>query len=56
MSLPAQAEVKSVVLVHGAFADRSGWKPVADILLHDGFLSRAIEVAALIKKEAKAAK
>jgi pimeloyl-ACP methyl ester carboxylesterase len=33
----AQAAVKSVVLVHGAFADGSGWKPVADILKHDGY-------------------
>ena len=31
------AAVKSVVLVHGAFADGSGWKPVADVLRHDGF-------------------
>jgi pimeloyl-ACP methyl ester carboxylesterase len=36
-SSPASAEVKSVVLVHGAFADGSGWKPVADILLRDGY-------------------
>jgi hypothetical protein len=36
-SLPAHAEVKSVVLVHGAFADGSGWKTLADILLHDGY-------------------
>jgi pimeloyl-ACP methyl ester carboxylesterase len=33
----AQAAVKSVVLVHGAFADGSGWKPVAEILERDGF-------------------
>ena len=33
----AQASVKSVVLVHGAFADGSGWKPVVDILEHDGY-------------------
>lgn len=33
----AQAAVKNVVLVHGAFADGSGWKPVADILEHDGY-------------------
>lgn len=33
----AEAAVKSVVLVHGAFADGSGWKPVADILERDGF-------------------
>jgi pimeloyl-ACP methyl ester carboxylesterase len=37
MSSPAYSEVKSVVLVHGAFADGSGWKPVADILLRDGY-------------------
>ena len=34
---PAQTAVKSVVLVHGAFADGSGWKAVADILEHDGY-------------------
>jgi len=33
----ANAEVKDVVLVHGAFADGSGWKPVADILGRDGY-------------------
>ncbi len=33
----AHAAVKSVVLVHGAFADGSGWKPVADLLEHDGY-------------------
>lgn len=32
-----QAAVKTVVLVHGAFADGSGWKPVADVLKHDGY-------------------
>ena len=35
---PARAEpVKNVVLVHGAFADGSGWAPVADILGKDGY-------------------
>jgi pimeloyl-ACP methyl ester carboxylesterase len=33
----SNAAVKSVVLVHGAFADGSGWKPVADALQHDGY-------------------
>jgi pimeloyl-ACP methyl ester carboxylesterase len=33
----AQGTVKTVVLVHGAFADGSGWKSVADILQHDGY-------------------
>jgi pimeloyl-ACP methyl ester carboxylesterase len=31
------AAVKSVVLVHGAFADGSGWKPVTDLLENDGY-------------------
>ena len=35
---PARAEpVKNIVLVHGAFADGSGWKPLADILRQDGY-------------------
>jgi len=29
--------VRNVVLVHGAFADGSGWKPVADLLRADGY-------------------
>src|SRR6202011_1136731 len=36
-SSPAYAAVKTIVLVHGAFADGSGWKPVADILEHHGY-------------------
>jgi pimeloyl-ACP methyl ester carboxylesterase len=35
---PARAApVKNVVLVHGAFADASGWRRVADILVKDGY-------------------
>ena len=35
---PARAEpVKNIVIVHGAFADGSGWRRVADILRHDGY-------------------
>src|SRR5215468_7024976 len=35
---PAQSEpIKNVVLVHGAFADGSGWRRVADILGKDGY-------------------
>ena len=30
-------KVKNIVLVHGAFADGSGWKAVADILTKDGY-------------------
>lgn len=33
---PAGA-VKNIVLVHGAFADGSGWQPVAEILARDGY-------------------
>jgi pimeloyl-ACP methyl ester carboxylesterase len=29
--------IKNIVLVHGAFADGSGWRPVADILAKDGY-------------------
>ena len=34
--------VKNIVLVHGAFADGSGWRRVADILVKDGY---AVSVA-----------
>src|SRR5579863_7853875 len=33
----AQSGVKNVVLVHGAFADGSGWEAVAKILEKDGY-------------------
>ena len=33
----AEAGVKNIVLVHGAFADGSGWRPIATILEHDGY-------------------
>lgn len=33
---PAGA-IKNVVLVHGSFADGSGWRGVADILIKDGY-------------------
>jgi pimeloyl-ACP methyl ester carboxylesterase len=31
------AVVKNIVLVHGAWVDGSGWKPVYDILVKDGY-------------------
>ena len=40
----AQGAVKSVVLVHGAFADGSGWKPVADILERDGYSVYVVQI------------
>ncbi|MFL6707361.1 MAG: alpha/beta fold hydrolase [Massilia sp.] len=33
----AVGSVRNVVLVHGAFADGSGWRAVADILTKDGY-------------------
>jgi len=39
----ANAEVKTIVLVHGAFADGSGWKPVAKILQHDGYTVQVVQ-------------
>lgn len=38
VAVPAHAEpVKNIVLVHGAWVDASGWKPVYDILKREGF-------------------
>ena len=34
---PAAHAVKNIVLVHGAFADGSGWRGVRDLLVKDGF-------------------
>src|SRR5215470_17092347 len=42
-SSPAYAAVKTIVLVHGAFADGSGWKPVADILQSHGYSVRVVQ-------------
>jgi pimeloyl-ACP methyl ester carboxylesterase len=37
-ALPATAEpVKNIVLVHGAWVDASGWKPIYEILSKEGF-------------------
>src|SRR3954469_12207278 len=36
-SAASAAPVKNVVLVHGAFVDGSGWRPVYDILVRDGY-------------------
>jgi pimeloyl-ACP methyl ester carboxylesterase len=40
---PAYAAVKTIVLVHGAFADGSGWKPVADILVSHSYSVRVVQ-------------
>ncbi|WP_443750109.1 alpha/beta fold hydrolase [Asticcacaulis solisilvae] len=34
---PSSAEVRNVVIVHGAFADGSGWRKVSDILAARGY-------------------
>lgn len=37
-AIPASAEpIKNIVLVHGAWVDASGWKPVYEILAREGF-------------------
>ncbi|MEP7452839.1 alpha/beta hydrolase [Phyllobacterium sp. SB3] len=36
-SMAFAAEIKNVVIVHGAFADGSGWRTVSDILTKDGY-------------------
>jgi pimeloyl-ACP methyl ester carboxylesterase len=36
-SIASAAEVKNIVIVHGAFADGSGWRTVSDILTKDGY-------------------
>ena len=41
---PARAEpVKNIVLVHGAFADGSGWRRVVDILGKDGYMVSVVQ-------------
>ena len=37
VSFADAAQPRNVVLVHGAFADGSGWRSVSDILTHDGY-------------------
>jgi pimeloyl-ACP methyl ester carboxylesterase len=44
---PVQAQqpapIKNIVLVHGAFVDGSGWKPVYDILVGKGYLVSVVQ-------------
>ena len=39
----ANSAVRSVVLVHGSFADGSGWRGVADILKQDGYTVQVVQ-------------
>ncbi|WP_394844826.1 alpha/beta hydrolase [Pendulispora brunnea] len=34
---PSTTRIKNIVLVHGAFVDGSGWRPVYDLLARDGY-------------------
>ena len=44
LAAPALADpVKCIVLVHGAWVDASGWKPVYDILTRDGYQVSLVE-------------
>jgi hypothetical protein len=38
-----QTGIKNVVLVHGAFADGSGWEAVANILKKDGYTVSVVQ-------------
>ena len=40
---PAPTGIKNVVLVHGAFADGSGWEAVAKILENDGYTVSVVQ-------------
>jgi pimeloyl-ACP methyl ester carboxylesterase len=37
------APVKTIVLVHGAWVDGSGWRPVYDLLIHDGYNVKIVQ-------------
>jgi pimeloyl-ACP methyl ester carboxylesterase len=37
------AEIKNVVMVHGAWADGSGWRPIYEILKAEGFNVRIVQ-------------
>jgi len=39
----SKTDIKNVVLVHGAFADGSGWEAVADILMKDGYAVSVVQ-------------
>jgi pimeloyl-ACP methyl ester carboxylesterase len=53
----ADAPVKNIVLVHGAFVDGAGWRPVYDILTKDGYhVSLVQEPLTSFKDDVTAAK
>ena len=36
-------EIKNIVMVHGAWADGSGWRPIYEILKADGYNVRMVQ-------------
>jgi pimeloyl-ACP methyl ester carboxylesterase len=45
LSLASAADVKNIVVVHGAFVDGSGWRPVSDILTKQGYKVTIVQQA-----------
>ena len=43
-AVPASADRQNIVLVHGAWVDGSGWKPVFEILSKEGFNVTVVQV------------
>ena len=43
VSAEAPTPIRNVVLVHGAFVDGSGWRPVYDILIRDGYAVSVVQ-------------
>ncbi|HEY9133242.1 MAG TPA: alpha/beta hydrolase [Dyella sp.] len=53
----APAPIKNIALVHGAFVDGSGWRPVYDILVRDGYNVKLVqEPLTSIEDDVQAAK
>jgi pimeloyl-ACP methyl ester carboxylesterase len=40
---PSEGAVKNIVLVHGAWVDAAGWKPVYEILTRDGYNATMVQ-------------
>src|SRR5262249_56516439 len=40
----SSSDSKTIVLVHGAFADASGWSKLIPILEHDGYYVTAVQI------------
>ncbi len=51
----AQHRIQNIVLVHGAWADGSGWKSVYDILIKDGYNVSIVQIPETLFKDDVAA-